>query len=120
MKTLAKLFLITGIGLSSLSLSAQNFKVPHETDPYKFVPKGALTEELKVKGFGDLIGTWYDKDCKTEEDYFKKWVESNGIISINKIFLDFDGDGILDSSIKGVVDLYFDYLEEQELKKTSM
>jgi hypothetical protein len=119
MKTLAKLFLITGIGLSSLSLSAQDFKVPHETDPYKFIPEGALVEPIKVKEF-NLMGIWYDKDCKSLNDYKQKWKENKGKVSGDKIFLDFDEDGILDLSLQGAVELYINYLEKQELEKTSL
>jgi hypothetical protein len=122
MKNLAKLFLIAGIGLGSLSLSAQDFKVPHETDENKFIPPYAAIEEVMVNAgpYGILKGIWYDKDCKSGKDYYKKWVEDDGKVSADEIFLDVDGDGIPDLSFEQLIKLYKDYLQEQELEKSSM
>ena len=79
LKNLAKFLLITGIGLGSLSLSAQEFKLPHETDPYKFIPKGAGFELVLIDtGHGFLSwGKWYNKNYKAK-DYQDKLKKSGG------------------------------------------
>lgn len=121
LKTLAKLVLIAGIGLGSLNLSAQDFKFPHETDKYKFIPKGARITSVTVgTAYGIFEGIWYNKDCKNKEEYNKKFEEDDEMIPPDEIFLDMDGDKIPDLSLQQLDDLYIQYLEEQELEKSSL
>jgi len=124
MKTLAKLILIAGIGLSSLGLSAQDFKVPHEIDGNKFIPEGAMViKNILINTntpYGIIEGVWYNKDCKSLDDYKKRWLEEGGIVSGKELFLDMDGDGIPDLSAEELSNRYDDFLQEKELEKTSM
>jgi hypothetical protein len=121
LKTLAKLFLVAGIGLGSLSLSAQDFKLPHETDAYKFIPKGAGFELVLIDtGYGFFSWAhWYHKGY-TAKDYQDKKKELKGKIPGDEIFLDLDRDGIPDLSAKELDDLYSQYLAKQELERTSL
>jgi hypothetical protein len=121
LKSLAKFLLITGIGLSSLSLSAQESRLPHETDPYKFVPKGASAEIVTVDtGHGIMNGVWYNKTYKTAKDYQNRLKELGGLIPSDEIFLDIDGDGILDLSNKDLDRLCDQYLEEQKMERARL
>jgi hypothetical protein len=121
LKTLAKLILIAGIGLSSLSLHSEDFKAPHETNKYKFIPQGAVAEEVRIKTqLGFIYAIWYDEDCKTKDDYSDKWIENEGKVSGMDLFLDLDGDEILDVSMQELNDLYAEYLQEQETEKTML
>ena len=121
MKNLVKLFLIAGIGLSSLGLSAQDFKVPHETDPYKFVPKGKSAEIVTIDtGHGIMEGVWYNKTYKTAKDYQNRLKELGGAIPSDEVFLDIDGDGIPDLSAKDLDRLCDQYLEMQKLERARL
>jgi hypothetical protein len=93
MKTLAKLILITGIGLSSLSYSysqetSQGNEIPSiktETNSNKYIPEWAknVKERPFDTGYGLVIAYWWDKnkDGKPERD---------------EMFFDINGDGIID------------------------
>jgi hypothetical protein len=121
LKNLAKFLLIAGIGFGSLNLSAQEFKLPHETDPYKFIPKGAGFELVLIDtGHGFLSwGRWYNKDYKAK-DYQDKLKESNGVIPSGELFLDLDGDGIPDLSAKDLDNLYEQYAAAQKFQRTTL
>jgi hypothetical protein len=108
--------------LSSLGLHSENFKFPVETDEYKFIPKGSavMMTYIYTEEYGPLRGLWYDKDCKTKEDYEKRFEENNNSIPRDEFFLDFNYDGILDSSLKDLDDLVIIYWENKKLEKTSL
>jgi hypothetical protein len=97
LKTLTKLALVSLLGLGSLRLSSQNYKSPYSKNPFEFIPKGAVVKRVTLY-YEDSVreGLWYDKDCKTNEDYISKL--KTGEISLDKIFLDLNGDGIPDLS----------------------
>ena len=122
MKTLAKLILIAGIGLSSLGLSAQDFKFPHETNMFKFFsPETGPFEEVVVNTPNGLrSGLWYNKDCKSDKDYQKKFEENGKAFPHDEVYVDMDEDGILDGRLDELEKLYNDYIEEKELEKTNL
>jgi len=120
MKKSLALILAGGLALSSLNLHAQDFKFPHETDKYKFIPKGARITSVTVgTPYGIFEGIWYNKDCKNKEEYNKKFEEYNEEIPQEEIFLDVDKDKIPDLSLKELIDLFNQYLQEEELRKTN-
>jgi hypothetical protein len=134
MKTLAKLILAAGIGLGSLSvLNCQDIpkenpvtELRYETDGYKYIPRNStIIMVSSLTEYGVLVGIWYDKECKSVDDYQKKYQEYKGTIPPEKIFIDLNGDGIVDMSAKEVLEwcVYEKKLEkekeaEQELEKT--
>jgi hypothetical protein len=135
LKNLAKLFLIAGIGLSSLSIfncqkipeikeSAKKNSVSGircEIDPYKFIPKGAGFESVTIDTeHGLMEGAWYNKTYRTPEDYQNKLKEYKGKIPSDEVFLDINGDGILDLSAEEFDKLYNQYIEVQKLEKTKL
>ena len=121
MKNLAKLILIAGIGLGSLSaLNGQEVpkenpvpELKYETDEYKFIPKDSFAVPVRC---GILIGVWYDKECKSPEDYQKKYDEYKGILPEDQIFIDINDDGILDMSVKEFSN-WCTYTKNKELEK---
>jgi len=120
MKKSLALILAGGLALSSLSLYSQDFKFPHETDRYKFIPKGARITSVTVGTvYGIFEGIWYNKDCKNKDEYNEKFEEYNEAIPPEEIFLDMDGDKIPDLSLEKLDDLFNQYLQEEELGKTS-
>jgi hypothetical protein len=120
-KTLTKLMLIAGLGVSTFKLSCQEFKLPHETDPFKFIPMYAQIEIVVVKtNYGIKSGIWYDKNCTSKEDYERKFKEGDGKIEKNDIFLDVDNDGIVDLSLKELDNLVNQYVQKKKLEETSL
>jgi len=119
-KSLA-LILAGSLTLGSLKLFSQDFELPHETDPFKFIPLGAPIAHVLVETEeGSLLGTWYDPECKVPEDYQKKFEEEGEMLPKNEIFLDFDYDNIPDLSWSEMEELYDEYIQRIELLKKSI
>jgi hypothetical protein len=113
--------LIAGLGVSAFKVSCQEFKLPHETDPFKFIPMYAQIEIVVVKtNYGIKRGIWYDKSCKSEKDYEKKFEEENEKIAEEDIFLDVDDDGIVDLSLKDLDNLVKKYVAEKEFERSGL
>jgi hypothetical protein len=135
LKNLAKLFLVAGIGLSSLSIFNCQ-KIPEikesakrdsasgircEIDPYKFIPRKSPVEIVTIDtGHGLMGGVWYNKTYKTPKDYQNKLKEYKGKIPSDEVFLDINKDGILDLSAEEFDRLYNQYLEVQKLEKAGL
>jgi hypothetical protein len=130
MKTLTKLLCVgvsalalsltscAGIKSNSPKLYTQDFEYPHETNPYKFIPKNAKIVTVIVetqRGF--MVGRWYNKQCESQEDYKKKFEEFGGGIPPKEIFLDTDGDEIPDLSVEKLNQLCEKYNKGKNLKR---
>lgn len=96
------------------------FRLPHETNPFRFIPPGAFIQPVMVKTeYGLQEGLWYDEECKSDLDYKRKFKEGNGRIDTDKIFIDADGDGIIDLSVEDFNNAYNKYIQRQELLNKS-
>jgi hypothetical protein len=115
MKNLAKLALIAGLSLSSFSLHSEEFKFPTETNRYKFIPSDdapVIWFKYNTKEFGNLLAIWYCPECKSLDDYEKRFKEKKGEIS-DEIYVDINQDGIVDDSLSDLIKLASEYLERE-------
>ncbi len=116
MKKSLALILAGGLALGSLKLFSQNLEIPYETDPYKFIPQGAVALKVTVKtDNGFLRGFWYEENLHSLEDYLTELTKTDWIIPIDKFFLDLNGDDILDLSLEDLEG----YIQLDNLAKTS-
>jgi hypothetical protein len=98
------------------------FRLPHETNPFRFIPKDAVKLVFKTyaPAFGNLKGVWYNPKYKSLEEYWDKWIELKGEVPREELFVYLDGDKILDTSISELQRLYSVYLERKKLERSGI
>jgi hypothetical protein len=112
-KTLAKIFSIAILGLTfGLNSDQLSFNltdsIPHETNPYRFIPRGASCEKVMINTgrVGLKNGWWYNRNYKTAEDYQARLEELGWNVPSKEVFLDLDGDDIPDLSAQDLDKLW--------------
>ena len=65
---------------------------------------------------------WYNRDCKSQGDYYEKLRERGFDIPRNELFLDLDvpGDGIPDLSLEGLDEFIENYQQSQALARSAL
>ena len=121
MKMLKTLILLAGLAGASSVYSQEippSFKtekpevlelsIPlRENNSYLCVPKGAFTRKVYDYNsrIGVVNGVWYNKNCKTDDDYNKILKERAGRIPEAELFLDGNNDGIPDISVGNLMEI---------------
>jgi hypothetical protein len=118
MRTLTKLALAALLGLSTFKLSSQDFNLPEETDPYKFIPEWAPRLIVHSRNNINLRAVWYNPEFQIPDEYRIRLAELNGKIPWDELYIDINEDGILDMPLDEFYRLRIRHLEIEKLERS--